>query len=197
MGIIVRIVAGAALVASVQVVQIAQPHTERPASAAPAASAEALRLRTRTPMPAPFALDAGLTPVRRAALNPHPAYQRGKLIEVSIDRQELTAWKNGRVVMSLDISSGRLGSETPRGSYRVTGKLERGYSRIYDVEMPWMLAFHGNFTIHQVTPARDGIGWNDRDKLGTPASAGCVRVDVDDAERLYQWAPVGTPVWIH
>ena len=195
MGIITKVVAGAALVASAQVVQIAQPRAEQRASAAPAAPAWAHHAR----LPRATALhtfDADLTPIRRA-VNPHPQHRLGKLIEVSVARQELIAWRDGRVVERLAISTGRAGHDTPTGTFRIYGKLERGYSRIYDVEMPWMLAFSGNFTIHQVTPAADGNGWNDRHKLGSPASAGCVRVDVGDAEGLYRWAPVGTPVWIH
>ncbi|MCG0277681.1 MAG: L,D-transpeptidase [Thermanaeromonas sp.] len=34
-------------------------------------------------------------------------------------------------------------------------------------------------------------------KLGTPASHGCVRLEVDNAKWIYDYIPPGTPVYIH
>ncbi|HEX9776348.1 MAG TPA: L,D-transpeptidase [Actinomycetota bacterium] len=134
--------------------------------------------------------------VRR--VNPLKSHARGKLIEVSIDRQRLKAWRNGRVILRLTISTGMPGWDTPTGVYRVYAKAVAGFSDPWQVVMPWMLAFNGNYTIHQVThPPGYPDQVNGRESLGTPASHGCVRVDVNDAERLWSWASVGTPVWIH
>jgi hypothetical protein len=33
--------------------------------------------------------------------------------------------------------------------------------------------------------------------LGRPATNGCIMMSDDDARTLYNWAVVGTPVWIH
>ena len=40
--------------------------------------------------------------------------------------------------------------------------------------------------------AKEGEG-----HLGTPVSYGCIRLGVGDAEFAYNWADIGTPVYIH
>jgi len=63
--------------------------------------------------------------------------------------------------------------------------------------MPWALNIHGNYFIHQVTHYPGSTVNIGESRLGTRASHGCVRVGTGVAERLYRWARVGTPVWIH
>lgn len=48
--------------------------------------------------------------------------------------------------------------------------------------------FSGGYAIH-------GAYWHNN--FGTPVSHGCVNVRVDRAERLFNWAEVGTPVIVH
>jgi lipoprotein-anchoring transpeptidase ErfK/SrfK len=119
------------------------------------------------------------------------------LIEVSIAKQRLTAWKDGVVVMSGKISSGMPGYDTPTGHFHVIYKDPKAWSATWGVWMPWALNFHGNYFLHQVTHypnSTENIGVS---KLGTRASHGCVREGIPSAEALYHWARVGTPVWIH
>lgn len=52
------------------------------------------------------------------------------------------------------------------------------YSSLYNnAPMPWSIFFWGNFAIHGTTQV---------DRLGQPASAGCVRLHPEDAKILYQ-----------
>ena len=57
----------------------------------------------------------------------------------------------------------------------------------YDLPgVPWDLYFtKGGDVIH-------GAYWHD--KFGQPWSHGCVNLPLDQAEKLYLWADVGTPV---
>jgi lipoprotein-anchoring transpeptidase ErfK/SrfK len=129
--------------------------------------------------------------------NPDPLNRTGMLIEVSIAKQRLTAWKNGVVVVSTPISTGMPGYDTPPGHFHVIFKSLNAWSAKWGVVMPWALNIHGNYFIHQVTHypgSRVNIG---ESTLGHPASHGCVRVGTGAAERLYNWTRVGTPVWIH
>lgn len=129
--------------------------------------------------------------------SPDSANPTGDLIEVSIDRQELTAWRDGAVVHRFRVSTGREGYETPTGRFKVRAKYERAWSRKWKVWMPYTLNFFQNYNIHEL-PHRPGsrtrIGAS---RLGTPDSHGCVRVGIGDAKLLYDWARIGTPVWIH
>jgi lipoprotein-anchoring transpeptidase ErfK/SrfK len=126
-----------------------------------------------------------------------PVESHGMLIEISIRSQRLTAWDDGVVVMRAVISTGRPGYETPPGHYRVIFKNPMAWSSKWGVWMPWALNIHGNYFIHQL-PHYPGSSVNiGASTLGSPASHGCVRVGIPDAERLFRWARVGTPVWIH
>jgi lipoprotein-anchoring transpeptidase ErfK/SrfK len=130
-------------------------------------------------------------------INPDTDNPTGMLIEVSIAKQRLTAWNDGKVVMSWAISTGMPGYDTPTGHFHVIYKDEEAWSAKWGVVMPWALNFHGNYFLHQVTHhpnSTENIGVS---KLGTRASHGCVREGIPSAERLYHWARVGTPVWIH
>jgi lipoprotein-anchoring transpeptidase ErfK/SrfK len=131
------------------------------------------------------------------AKNPDPLHRTGDLLEVSIARQTLTVWRDGRVQFRFVISTGRPGYETPTGHYKVLNKAETWWSRQWSVWMPWALRWHGSYFFHQL-PHKPGSSVNiGATKLGTPDSHGCIRVNVGDAELLYKWTAVGTPVWIH
>jgi lipoprotein-anchoring transpeptidase ErfK/SrfK len=131
------------------------------------------------------------------ALNPDPEHPSGDVIEVSIDRQRLIAWRDGVAEYLFTVSTGRPGYETPTGHFRIRAKYLKGWSRKWQVVMPYTLNFFQNYNFHEL-PHRPGskvrIGAS---RLGTPDSHGCVRVGVGDAKLLYEWARVGTPVWIH
>jgi lipoprotein-anchoring transpeptidase ErfK/SrfK len=136
-----------------------------------------------------------IQPVYR--FNPDPKNRTGDLIEVSIAKQRLTAWQDGKVIYRFVISTGKPGYETPTGHYKVIVKIKNAWSRKWSVWMPWALNWHGNYFFHQL-PHKDGSSVNiGASTLGKPASHGCVRVNVGDAEKLFKWATVGTPVWVH
>lgn len=75
------------------------------------------------------------------------------------------------------VSTARSGKVTPIGTFRPQ-RLERFHrSSLYDnAPMPWSIFFSGNYAIHGTTAV---------DRLGSPASAGCIRLDPQNAERLY------------
>ena len=129
--------------------------------------------------------------------NPDKRNPTGALIEVSIAKQRLTAWRDGRVVYRFIISTGREGYETPPGHYKILEKYENRWSRKWSVWMPYAMRWYQGYFIHQL-PHKDGSSYNiGASKLGKPDSHGCVRVDVGDAETLFRWTKIGTPVWVH
>jgi len=161
-----------------------------------------MRVQAETPVPAPRAhlVREPASEWGRGFLtkqNPDPLNLSGMLIEVSIAKQRLTAWKDGVVFMSTPISTGMPGYDTPPGHFHVIFKDVNAWSAKWGVVMPWALNIHGNYFIHQVTHYPGSTVNIGESTLGHPASHGCVRVGTGAAERLYNWARVGTPVWIH
>ena len=77
-----------------------------------------------------------------------------------------------------DVSTGRKGFSTPRGIYQPYRLAKMHYSRKYDnAPMPHSIFFHGGYAIH----ATDAIN-----KLGRPASHGCIRLHPRNARWLFQ-----------
>ncbi|MCS6772719.1 MAG: L,D-transpeptidase [Anaerolineae bacterium] len=126
---------------------------------------------------------------RRRAHGGEEARRRGKWIQVILSQQRLNAWENGRLVRSVAISSGKAGTPTPRGSFRITRKYLRLRMRGPDYDLPnvpYVMFFRrGGYAIH-------GAYWHNN--FGTPMSHGCINMPVREAGWLYRWAPVGTPV---
>ncbi len=102
-------------------------------------------------------------------------------VEVLIDLsdQEMTVRRFGEVAGVWPVSTARPGKCTPTGTFRPQLLKRMHYSTRYNwAPMPWSIFFSGNYAIH---------GTTEIDKLGQPASAGCVRLHPDNAEALFGW----------
>jgi lipoprotein-anchoring transpeptidase ErfK/SrfK len=77
-----------------------------------------------------------------------------------------------------DVSTGRKGYNTPVGKYKPTRLAKMHYSKKYDnAPMPNSIFFHEGYAIHAT---------NAVNRLGAPASHGCVRLSPQNAKWLYQ-----------
>lgn len=97
---------------------------------------------------------------------------------VSISRQTMTVIRSGQVIHRWRVSTARPGYVTPRGQWRPVRMYRMWYSRKYhNSPMPYSIFYHGGFAIH---------GTNAVNRLGRPASHGCVRLDTANAAILYR-----------
>jgi lipoprotein-anchoring transpeptidase ErfK/SrfK len=59
----------------------------------------------------------------------------------------------------------------------------------YDLPgVPWVMYFYSGYAIH-------GAYWHNN--FGAPMSHGCVNMTPGEAQILYNWAPIGTEVYVH
>jgi len=97
---------------------------------------------------------------------------------IDLSDQAMTVSIDGKPAYTWPVSTARQGKFTPTGLFTVQSMRRMHYSSLYNnAPMPWSIFFWGNFAIH---------GTTDVDRLGQPASAGCVRLHPDDAKTLYQ-----------
>jgi lipoprotein-anchoring transpeptidase ErfK/SrfK len=97
---------------------------------------------------------------------------------VDLTHQRMDVTVNGRHHARWAISSGRKGKRTPPGSYRPTFMRQMHYSTIYDnAPMPHSIFFHRGYAIH---------GTDQINRLGRPASGGCVRLHPRHAAELFR-----------
>lgn len=119
--------------------------------------------------------------------------QHASFISVNLETMRIEVYKEGLMTLEVPIATkGRPGSwwETPAGVYSVEYKNEKHRSGISGVYQPWSLRFQGNFYIH---------GWPyhaDGERVSTAYSGGCVRLQDEDAEKVYNLAEVGMPILV-
>lgn len=119
-----------------------------------------------------------------------------KRIEINTEKQELSYFLGGVKMDTFQISSGKPSMPTPKGNYSIINKHPKAWSS-YGLWMPyWMGLGTGKFGIHQLPVWPNGYR-EGKDHLGSPVSHGCIRLGVKEAKVLYNWARVGTPVYIN
>jgi lipoprotein-anchoring transpeptidase ErfK/SrfK len=117
------------------------------------------------------------------ATRPKPASHRaGRRLEIYRDPGVLLMIEDGEVVRAIHTSTGSLG-RTPAGDFHVYVKSIYSWSVPFHVWMPYAAYFHGGIATHQ-SP----------DVPSYPASHGCVRLPEGEAQRVYGFVDVGTPV---
>jgi lipoprotein-anchoring transpeptidase ErfK/SrfK len=112
-------------------------------------------------------------------------------IDINLSAQTLSAYEGENIVDTFIVSTGRGGYPTVTGEYRIWVKVPMqdmsgpGY---YIQDVPWVMYFYQSYGIH-------GTWWHNN--FGTPMSAGCVNMTIDDAKWMYGWASVGAIVNVH
>lgn len=129
--------------------------------------------------------------VGRESVDGLPVPDQGKAVFVDLAKMELALYQDGEEADKFSIiSKGKPGSpwETPPGTYEIQSKKDKHFSSIGEVWMPYSMQFFGNFFIH---------GWPYREngeQVPLGYSGGCVRLETDDAAKVYDFVDQGTKV---
>ena len=121
-----------------------------------------------------------------------------KRIVIDRSKQMLYAYDGDTLYLATPVSTGLDLTPTPRGTFHVYRKTPSRYmqgplpgisDQYYDLPgVPWNLYFTlDGGAIH-------GTYWHDH--FGQEWSHGCVNLPVDTARTLYEWTPLGTPVYV-
>ena len=127
-----------------------------------------------------------------------PGYSGNKRIVVDISEQHMYVYEGDNLVYSF-VSSTGMGNSTRVGTFSVLEKIPNAYGATWDIWMPdWLgIYWSGNLQngIHALPILPSGATlWEGY--LGVPISYGCVVLGTSEAQTLYDWADVGTPVEI-
>ncbi len=112
-------------------------------------------------------------------------------IDIDLSNQKIYAKEDGRIVFSGKIASGKIGHETPTGSYTILDKERFHISNMYPkpnggAKMPYM---------HRLT--NTGIAIHQGYVPNYPVSHGCIRVTRRVAKKLWRWSKIGTEVRVY
>lgn len=102
------------------------------------------------------------------------------IAKVNISSQTMTVMHRGKVKYRWRVSTARQGKVTPSGTWTAKwlSKNHRS-SRYNNAPMPYAIFYNGHYAVH---------GTNQVSRLGRPASAGCIRLDTQNAALLYKLA---------
>ncbi|MDR3574123.1 MAG: L,D-transpeptidase family protein [Anaerolineaceae bacterium] len=150
--------------------------------------------KTNTPIPS-------RTPTRRPTKKPTavPKLSGAKRILVSISQQHLYAYQGNTLVYSFVASTGQ-NNGTLTGNFSILDKIPNAYSDPWGFYMPdWMGIYWAGADlengIHSLPVLTSGKTiWGN--EIGTPITYGCVVLETADANKLFSWADIGTPVQI-
>ena len=93
--------------------------------------------------------------------------------------QAFALFENGKLVKWGPISSGKQSTKTPNGLHYGNYKSREKISTVNDA---WKLPYYFNFMNFE------GVGVHQYSLPGYPASHACVRLYMDDAKYIYDWA---------
>lgn len=122
-----------------------------------------------------------------------------KRIVVDLSEQHLYAYQGDALVHSFVASTGRPGTGTRTGTFRVLDKIPNAYASTWDLQMPHWLGIYWAGPLENGIHALPILSNGERlweGYLGTPVSYGCVVLGTEEARTLYAWAEVGIPVVI-
>lgn len=134
-----------------------------------------------------------------AEVPPAPGDGGSKRIVVDISDQRLYASQDGALLYNFIASTGEPGRETRPGNYSVLTKIPNAYGGTWNIWMPNWLGIYWAGSLQNgihALPILPGGGRLWQGWLGTPVSYGCVILGVLDAQTLYDWAELGTPVTV-
>jgi lipoprotein-anchoring transpeptidase ErfK/SrfK len=107
-------------------------------------------------------------------------------VVINIGEQRAYVYRGEALVAATAISSGKIGKETPSGTFPILQKKITHHSTLYDnAPMPFMQRL-----------TWDGIAIHAGKNPGFPASHGCIRVPLDFAKKLYGITTLGTTVTV-
>ncbi len=122
-----------------------------------------------------------------------------KWIEVDLTNKRMYAYEKSNMVKTELVTAGAPSSPTVTGQYAIYSKFAqqdmRGNnvdgSRFFQPHVRWISYFYKDYAIH-------GNYWRPLSYFGAiNSSHGCVSTVDSDAEWMYSWAPIGTPVIVH
>lgn len=122
--------------------------------------------------------------------------ERAKWMEVDLTNQMFRAWEGQTLVYETVAATGRPAVPTLTGQWDTYAHLryddmsgwtpDQGSYSLQDV--PYVMYYDRGYAIH-------GTYWHQN--FGWPQSAGCVNLTITDAAWVYNWADLGTAVYVH
>lgn len=149
---------------------------------------------TDTPVPptdTPTPGSASATAAVPTELPTAPIGNSFRWIDVDLTYQRLIAYEGETPLLTVAVSTGLPRTPTVTGRFKIYVKYRAAHMSgpgYYLRNVPYVMYFYRGYGLH-------GTYWHNN--FGRPMSHGCVNLPTPEAEWLFNWASVGTPVVVH
>lgn len=135
--------------------------------------------------PINFASMQGYNYIMQILLGRRPGEETDQRVVINLSKQRAELLRDGEVIDTTTVSTGRKGYATPSGTFVITNKHSSWVSTIYKVPMPWFMRL-----------SCGSIGLHAGNVPGYPASHGCIRLPYSKAKAFFGQMRVGDLVEI-
>ena len=123
---------------------------------------------------------------------PVPKYDQGMYLDINLKSRVLALFQDGQAkVLYKVLAIGPPDLPTPIGTFKVLHKEENHFASKEKVWMPWSMHIIGDVFIHGIPYYPGGR------ILKSRYSHGCIRLNTDQQQALYQQVALGTPVVVY
>ena len=119
-------------------------------------------------------------------------------IEVDLGRQKVFVYYKEKIIREMICSGGAESSPTPTGEFKTSQKIEYDWVDRFDMGAYYWIRFYETYLFHSIPFDKDGnMMMEEYEKLGNPASHGCIRLKLEEAKWLYENLPLDVRVLIY
>ncbi len=132
----------------------------------------------------------------------------GKYIDVNLESHITTLYSDGEIIHQFINSPGAKDSPTIKGVFKVKAKALKPISNTFKVFLPYWISFtdDGMYGLHSLVewpanhpdfPNSPGGGKESIRSIDKAISPGCIRHTDQDSKLIYEWAEIGTVIYIY
>ena len=119
-------------------------------------------------------------------------------IDVDLAKQIVLVYYEDNLIREMVCSGGKEETPTPPGEFQTTDKIEYSWVDRFNMGAFYWTRFYKKYLFHSVPCDKNRkIIAEEYEKLGSPASHGCIRLEPEEAKWLYDKLPSGVKVRIH
>ncbi len=119
-------------------------------------------------------------------------------IEVDLGKQKVFVYYREEIIREMICSGGDENSPTPTGEFTTSEKIKYDWVDRFDMGAYYWTRFYESYLFHSIPFDKNGdMMMEEYEKLGSPASHGCIRLKLEEAKWLYEKIPVGVKVIIY
>jgi len=119
-------------------------------------------------------------------------------IDVDLAKQKVFVYYKDNLIRDMICSGGKEETPTPTGEFKTSDKIEYSFVDRFNMGAYYWTRFYKKYLFHSVPYDKKGeMITEEYEKLGRPASHGCIRLEFEEAKWLYENLPSGVKVQIH